>query len=130
MENAAAIRQGRIASFEEIAASEGHGERHIRLLAPLAFVSPRIIASMAPRLRISRSSASPKPCSTRGTSRSRASGSCNKDPSMLHHRCTLERHVALNTRCAALRTGLRRVSNRSSACRNGNWKITSRDWRL
>ena len=46
MENAAAIRQGRIASFEEIAASEGQGERHIRLLAPLAFVSPRITAAI------------------------------------------------------------------------------------
>jgi site-specific DNA recombinase len=40
------IRRGRIASFVEIAASEGQGERHIRLLAPLAFVSPRIIAAI------------------------------------------------------------------------------------
>src|SRR5262249_35438582 len=34
------LRQGRIASFEDIAEKEGQGERHIRLLAPLAFVSP------------------------------------------------------------------------------------------
>ncbi len=36
----------RVASFAEIAAREGKGERHIRLLAPLAFVSPRIIAAL------------------------------------------------------------------------------------
>jgi site-specific DNA recombinase len=40
------IRLGRIASFAEIARNEGQGERHIRLLAPLAFVSPRIIAAI------------------------------------------------------------------------------------
>jgi hypothetical protein len=40
------IHLGRIASFAEIAKREGQGERHIRLLAPLAFVSPRIIAAI------------------------------------------------------------------------------------
>src|SRR5262249_3252291 len=40
------IRLGRIASFAEIGDREAHGERHIRLLAPLAFVSPRIIAAI------------------------------------------------------------------------------------
>jgi site-specific DNA recombinase len=40
------IRLGRIASFAEIAKRETQGERHIRLLAPLAFVSPRIIAAI------------------------------------------------------------------------------------
>ena len=40
------IRLGRIASFAEIAKREGQSERHIRLLAPLAFVSPRIIAAI------------------------------------------------------------------------------------
>jgi DNA invertase Pin-like site-specific DNA recombinase len=40
------IRLGRIASFTEIAQREAQGERHIRLLAPLAFVSPRIIAAI------------------------------------------------------------------------------------
>src|SRR6202047_1285019 len=40
------IRLGRIASFAEIAEHEAQGERHIRLLAPLAFVSPRIIAAI------------------------------------------------------------------------------------
>jgi site-specific DNA recombinase len=37
---------GRVASFAEIATREGKVERHIRLLAPLAFVSPRIIAAI------------------------------------------------------------------------------------
>ena len=40
------IRLGRIASFAEIAKREDQGERYIRLLAPLAFVSPRIIAAI------------------------------------------------------------------------------------
>jgi site-specific DNA recombinase len=37
------IMKGRVASFAEIARHEGKVERHIRLLAPLAFVSPRMI---------------------------------------------------------------------------------------
>src|SRR3984893_16477150 len=41
------IRLGRIASFAGIAEREAVGERHIRLLAPLAFLSPRIIAAIA-----------------------------------------------------------------------------------
>ena len=40
------LRHGRIASFAEIAQQESQGERHIRLLAPLAFVSPRIISAI------------------------------------------------------------------------------------
>jgi DNA invertase Pin-like site-specific DNA recombinase len=40
------LRQGRIASFAEIARQEGQVERHIRLLAPLAFVSPRIVSAI------------------------------------------------------------------------------------
>jgi hypothetical protein len=40
------IRLGRIVSFAEIAKHETLGERHLRLLAPLAFVSPRIIAAI------------------------------------------------------------------------------------
>ena len=36
---------------------------------------------------------------------------------------------AIESQYAALRTGLRPISNRSAACRNGNWKIVSRDWR-
>ena len=40
------IRLGRIASFAGIAGREAQGERHIRLLAPLAFLSPRIIAAI------------------------------------------------------------------------------------
>jgi hypothetical protein len=41
------IRLGRVASIAEIAKREGQGERHIRLLSPLAFVFPRIIAAIA-----------------------------------------------------------------------------------
>ena len=37
------IRVGAIGSFAEIAEREAQGERHIRLLAPLALLSPRMI---------------------------------------------------------------------------------------
>ncbi len=40
------LRQGKVGSFAAIAKLEGQGERHIRLLAPLAFVSPRIISAI------------------------------------------------------------------------------------
>jgi site-specific DNA recombinase len=40
------IAEGRIASFAEIAEREGKVERHIRLLAPLAFVSPKVVAGI------------------------------------------------------------------------------------
>jgi site-specific DNA recombinase len=40
------IRLGRLTSFAEIAERGAHCERHIRLLAPLAFLSPRIIAAI------------------------------------------------------------------------------------
>jgi hypothetical protein len=40
------IRLGRSASFAEIASREAQGERHIRQLALLAFVSPRIVAAI------------------------------------------------------------------------------------
>jgi site-specific DNA recombinase len=35
-----------LGSFGEIAEREAVGERHLRLLAPLAFLSPRIIAAI------------------------------------------------------------------------------------
>jgi site-specific DNA recombinase len=38
--------ESRVGSFGEIATREGKVERHIRLLAPLAFVSPRIISAI------------------------------------------------------------------------------------
>ena len=41
------VRLGHCASFAEIAEREAVGERHIRLLAPLALLSPRIIAAIA-----------------------------------------------------------------------------------
>jgi hypothetical protein len=40
------IRLGHFASFAEIAEREAVGERHIRLLAPFAFLSPGIIAAI------------------------------------------------------------------------------------
>jgi site-specific DNA recombinase len=41
------LRLGRVATLADIADREGAGERHVRLLAPLAFVSPRIVAAIA-----------------------------------------------------------------------------------
>ena len=38
--------RGRVAGFADIAAREHKGERHIRLLAPLAFVSPQVVAAI------------------------------------------------------------------------------------
>jgi hypothetical protein len=40
------MKRGGVASFVEIAQREGQIERHIRLLAPLAFMSPRILAAI------------------------------------------------------------------------------------
>ena len=40
------LRLGRVASFAQIAEHESQGERHIRLLAALAFVSPRIVLAI------------------------------------------------------------------------------------
>jgi hypothetical protein len=41
------LRLGRVATLADIANREDAGERHVRLLAPLAFVSPRIVAVIA-----------------------------------------------------------------------------------
>jgi hypothetical protein len=40
------LGEGRAASFAEIARREGKVERHIRLLAPLAFVSPQFVSGI------------------------------------------------------------------------------------
>ena len=40
------LRFGRIVSFAEIVEREVQGERYIRLLSSLAFVSPRIVAAI------------------------------------------------------------------------------------
>jgi site-specific DNA recombinase len=40
------VAQGRSATFAQIARREGKVERHVRLLAPLAFLSPRIVATI------------------------------------------------------------------------------------
>jgi site-specific DNA recombinase len=73
------LSEGRVNSFEEIARSENKVERHIRHLAPLAFVSPRIIEAIAngsaPADPITRSpppqSGAPWPEATRATPRIR-----------------------------------------------------------
>jgi hypothetical protein len=69
------LRQGRIASFEDIAKQEGPGERHIRLLAPLAFISPRIISAIVEgtALQVLPSLVLPGLCRTPGLSRTTAS---------------------------------------------------------
>jgi site-specific DNA recombinase len=41
------IAEGRVESFDDIALAENKVERHVRFLAPLAFVSPRIIDAIA-----------------------------------------------------------------------------------
>jgi DNA invertase Pin-like site-specific DNA recombinase len=38
-----AVRSGEAKSFDEIAAQEGLGERHVRWLTPLAFLSPKVL---------------------------------------------------------------------------------------
>jgi hypothetical protein len=40
------LANGRVGSFAVIARREGKAERHIRLLLPLAFVSPRIVSNI------------------------------------------------------------------------------------
>ena len=40
------LAHGRVASFAAIARREGKVERHIRMLAPLAFLSPRIVSAL------------------------------------------------------------------------------------
>ena len=41
------LRLGRVATLSEIADREGLGERHARLLAPLAFSAPCVVAAIA-----------------------------------------------------------------------------------
>jgi site-specific DNA recombinase len=38
--------EGRVSFFQEIAKSEGKVERHIRYVAPLAYLSPRIVEAI------------------------------------------------------------------------------------
>jgi hypothetical protein len=40
------LAHGRTASFAAIARREGKVERHVQLLAPLAFLSPRIVSAL------------------------------------------------------------------------------------
>ena len=67
------IRVGAIGSFAEVAEREAQGERHIRLLAPLAFLSPRIIAAIVDGTAPADLTVTgvPKACPIRGPSRRR-----------------------------------------------------------
>jgi DNA invertase Pin-like site-specific DNA recombinase len=47
------IVEGRVASFAEIAKREGKVERHIRLLTPLAFVSPNVVSALVDGVALS-----------------------------------------------------------------------------
>src|SRR6202035_4835132 len=40
------LRLGRVETLADIADREGIGERHVRLLAPLAFLAPNLIAAI------------------------------------------------------------------------------------
>ena len=42
-----AVLNGEASSFDEIATAEGLVERHVRRLAPLAFLSPKVIKAIA-----------------------------------------------------------------------------------
>jgi len=64
------LAHGRAASFAVIARREGKVERHIRLLAPLAFACRH--CSTAPRRPISPSQSSPARCPIAGLSRNGA----------------------------------------------------------
>ena len=41
------VRLGRVVTLAEMADRECLGERHVRLLGPLAFVAPRIVSAIA-----------------------------------------------------------------------------------
>jgi site-specific DNA recombinase len=41
------LRFSRLTTLTEIADREGLGERHVRLLAPLAFAAPRLVVAIA-----------------------------------------------------------------------------------
>ena len=41
------LTAGRVGSFAEIADLENKAERHIRFLAPLAFISPQLVSAIA-----------------------------------------------------------------------------------
>jgi hypothetical protein len=41
-----AVRSGKVEFFADIALQEGLGERHVRWLSPLAFLSPRLLAAI------------------------------------------------------------------------------------
>ena len=121
------IRLGRIASFAEIAKREAQGERHIRLLAPLAFVSPRIIAAIvdgtAPADLTVTGLAKALPYSWAEQERASDSAVRSSEP-------TDFTPASRSTPAMRLREPVSvTISNRFPARRNGNWKMASRDWR-
>ena len=72
--------EGRVSSFEEIAQNEGKVERHIRYLAPLAYLSPRFVEAIAngtapAGLTVTSLAV---PCRTAGPNRNRSSASAEQ----------------------------------------------------
>ena len=101
------IRLGRIGSFAEIAEREVQGERHIRLLAPLAFLSPRIIVAIV-------HGTAPADLTVTGLAKALPYS-------------WIEQEQRVGFPKGTPRTGLCQQSNRSAARRNGNWKMAPRD---
>jgi hypothetical protein len=104
------IRLGRVTGFAEIAEREAQCERHIRLLAPLAFVSPRTIAAIADET-------APADLTVTGLAK-RLPYSWDGQ----------EQRIGLS-QYSGSQTGLGLISNQSALPQNGNWKTASRDWR-
>jgi hypothetical protein len=102
------IRLGRVTGFAEIAEREAQCERHIRLLAPLAFVSPRTIAAIA-------DDTAPADLTVTGLAKPYSWDG-------------QEQRIGLS-QYGGSQTGLGLGSNQSAVSQNGNWKAASRDWR-
>ena len=92
----ASIADGTVASFDDIAASEKLAERHVRFLAPLAFLSPRIITSIGDGSAPSGLTVSvlPEPCHISGSTRSACSEPPRPHGRLLGH-CLLQKSLLL-----------------------------------
>jgi hypothetical protein len=95
-------------------------------VSPLAFVSPCIIAAIVDGTAPADLGHRPRQSAAVFVGRA---GAEHRAPTIkVFHSRTLHADVA-RERYAAPQTGLRPISNRSQARRNGNWKLASRDWR-
>jgi hypothetical protein len=118
------IRLGHFASFAEIAEREAVGERQIRLLAPLAFLSPRIIAAIVD----GRAPGGHRPRQSPALFMGRARAEVRPPFQRRLIPATLI-HWAQWRHAIAPRTDLCRQSNPSAIPGTGNWKKASRDRR-